>query len=175
MQDEMRQHLAQSTRRLMERGMSAADAALEARREFGNVGVLQEESRDAWGARWVESLIGDVRFAVRTYARRPLAAVTIVVVLALGIGVNSALYSIVQALTWRAAPGIGDGETLKRIYGVAQERRGAAFSIREMSLAEVDALAAHTEVFASVAGWVTEDAVIQWKGATSNLAHPSSS
>src|SRR4051812_15225388 len=169
MQDEMRQHLAQSTQRLMDRGMSPADAALEARREFGNVGVLQEESRDAWGVRWLESLLGDLRFAVRAYARKPLAAATIVVVMALGIGVNSALYSVLQSITSRAAPGVADGETLKRIYGSAQERRGASYELRELSLAEVDALAAHSETFASVAGWDTEDAVIQWKGGTSNI------
>src|SRR3569832_1634754 len=78
MRDEMDAHLAQAAERYMSRGMSAADARDAARREFGNVAVLQEEGRDARGLRWIESVIADLRFAFRQIARRPLASATIV-------------------------------------------------------------------------------------------------
>src|SRR6185295_15657385 len=81
MLDEMALHVERTTERLMARGLSEHDARLAARREFGNVGVLQEEARDVRGARWIESLTGDVRFALRHFSRRPLHVLTIVCVL----------------------------------------------------------------------------------------------
>jgi hypothetical protein len=69
MQEEMREHLERATERYVARGMSTADARRAARREFGNVAVLQEEARDARDARWVEALIADTRFAFRYFAR----------------------------------------------------------------------------------------------------------
>src|SRR5688572_11913220 len=60
MQDEMRTHLERATALLVARGMTPADARLAARREFGNVAVIQDQARDARGARWVESLAADL-------------------------------------------------------------------------------------------------------------------
>src|SRR5215212_4326469 len=83
MRDEMERHLDLQTELLVARGMSRVDARLAARREFGNVGVHQEDARDARGVRWVDSIGADVRFAFRFFARKPLSSITIVVVLAL--------------------------------------------------------------------------------------------
>src|SRR6476620_6424306 len=78
MQAEMRQHLERTMERLVARGMPPADARLEAKREFGNLTVLQEEGRDARGARWVDEVSGDLRFAGRYFARHK-ATVAIIV------------------------------------------------------------------------------------------------
>ena len=110
MRDEMALHLDQSTERLV------AEARDAARREFGNVALLQEHGRDARGARWLETLAADVRFAIRHFARTPLTAITLVLVLALGIGVNSAIFSFLQALTMR--PAGGDKKHQKRRFVV---------------------------------------------------------
>ena len=109
MRDEMALHLERATARLVARGMSEAEARDAARREFGNVALLQEHGRDARGARWMETLAADVRFALRHFAHTPLTAITLVLVLALGIGVNSAIFSVLQALTMRPAPGVPAG------------------------------------------------------------------
>src|SRR4051812_15439548 len=85
MQAEMSLHLAQRIEVLVGRGMTPDDARLAARKEFGNVGVLQEEGRDARGTQWLDSLLGDIRFALRHFGRRRLATATIVAVLSLGI------------------------------------------------------------------------------------------
>src|SRR5690242_13676535 len=69
MQAEMREHLERATQRLMARGMSLEAARVEARREFGNLTVIQEQARDARGARWIDALTGDMRFALRYFAR----------------------------------------------------------------------------------------------------------
>ena len=63
MQDEMRQHLDRATERLMRRGLTAGAARTAALREFGNLHYLQEEARDARGARWLAALAGFVRSA----------------------------------------------------------------------------------------------------------------
>src|SRR5215212_4548544 len=118
MQAEMREHLERATERFLARGLSPADARLAARREFGNDAVLQEEARDVRGGRWVADLGEDLRFAFRHFARQKLAAATIVTVLALGIGANTAIFSVMQAWLLRPAPAVPDDDAHARIYGL---------------------------------------------------------
>ena len=73
MQEEMAAHLAQSSERLQARGLSVQEARRAARLEFGNVEYLQEQARDARGARWVESILADFRFGLRHFARTPFS------------------------------------------------------------------------------------------------------
>ena len=82
MQEEMAAHLASSTERLMARGLTAVQARHAARREFGNVDVLQEEARDARAGRWIESILADFRFGLRHLGRTPFSTFTMVVLLA---------------------------------------------------------------------------------------------
>jgi predicted permease len=159
MQEEMSAHLEQTTARLMTRGLSPEDAELEARREFGNVGVIQEEGRDARGGRWLDDLIADTRFALRHFARRPMLAVTVVLVLMLGIGVNTAFFSFIRAVMLRPAPGVPNRPDLVRIRALEQTP-GGNIDLRGMSPADLDAIAAHRDVFASVAAWANETVVI---------------
>ena len=153
MQDEMAAHLEQAVERLRHRGLSEAEARVAARREFGNVAYLQEESRDAHGGQWIETLVSDVRFAWRHFSRTPLTAITLVLVLSLGIGVNSALFSILQALTMRPAPGVPANDALVRIRGTKLIRADGRLQPRELSVPEVNDLASHRETFSAVAGW----------------------
>ena len=116
MHEEMAAHLEQAIERLRRRGLDAA-AARRRSASSGTWAHLQEEARDARGARWIETLAADVRFAFRHFARTPVTAITLILVLSLGIGVNSALFSILQALTLRPAPGVPADESLVRIRG----------------------------------------------------------
>ena len=163
MQQEMDAHLARATERLIARGMSPEAARLEARREFGNVGVLQEESRDARGTQWVESLIGDMRFAFRHFAHRPLSALTIIVVLALGIGGHSAVFSVIQAMLTRPAPGVPRDDALVLVQPMLRPRDGTRWTGRYMSYPEWRDVAAQRDVFASTAAWTTADVVLDTK------------
>jgi predicted permease len=160
MHDEMALHLERATERFMQRGMSERDARLAARREFGNVAYLQEEARDARGTRWVDALRGDVRFALRHFARTPGTTTTIILVLALGIGVNAAVFSLFHALTMRPAPGVPSAHALVRIRGIAHTRAEGRLRPRTFSLPEVNDLAAHRETFSSVAGFAGETMVL---------------
>ena len=160
MQEEMALHLAEATERLMRRGLSENDARATARREFGNVGALQEEGRDARGARWIESCAGDVRFAFRHFTRIPLTTITLVLVLALGIGVNSAIFSILQTLTMRPAPGVPANAALVRVRGKTLVREDGRLSPRLYSLPELQDLATRHGTFAAVAAYARQEVVL---------------
>ena len=160
MQEEMAGHLERATERLMTRGLTRAEARHAARREFGNVGVLQEEARDARGTRWIETLTSDVRYALRHFSRMPLTAITLILVLALGIGVNAALFSILQSLTTRPAPGVSDDPSLVRIRGTSFSRTNGELSGRELSMLEVNDLASRRETFSTVAVYARNELML---------------
>ncbi|MEP6729358.1 MAG: ABC transporter permease [bacterium] len=104
MSDEMREHLDRSTERLMARGMSRDDAMSVARREFGNIGALQEQGRTARGALWIESLRSDFRYALRGLRANPVFATVAILSLAIGIGANTAIFSLINAVVLRSLP-----------------------------------------------------------------------
>jgi predicted permease len=104
-------------------------------------------------ARWIDSVSADVRFAFRHFSRTPITAITLVLVLTLGIGVNSVLFSVLQAFILRAPPGVAADESLVRLRGTVLVRSRGRLGPREFSGPELSALASHTETFASVAAW----------------------
>jgi predicted permease len=160
MQAEMRHHIERTTERLVARGMSTADARLAARNEFGNITVLQEEGRDARGARWMDELSGDLRFAFRYFARHKATVAIIVTVLALATGGNTLIFSIFQAQFLRPAPAVPNDNAHARIWGQERASRTARLERRGFSHTELLALAGHREIFRDVAGWTEDDVVL---------------
>jgi putative ABC transport system permease protein len=123
---EMREHRAEMIEDLMAGGMSREQANAEARRRFGNTASLGERSRDEWGYTFLTNLSQDVRFAMRSMARRPPFAAVVVLPLALGIGANTAIFSIVHAALIRALP-YGEPDRLVHLWEINPTREHGGY------------------------------------------------
>jgi predicted permease len=128
--EELAFHLAMREADCRADGLSAAAAREEARRRFGNVTHLKEQTREMWAFPSFESFRQDIRYALRTLRKAPGFTFVAVFALAVGIGGNTAIFSLIDAMRARALP-YHDSERLVQLWGNVQrvkvERRGASY------------------------------------------------
>jgi predicted permease len=105
-------HLAERVDELVAAGMSREEAERTARRRFGNPTALKERTRDVDVLGWLESILADLRYAVRALRRSPGFAAVAILSLGLGIGANTAIFSIVDAVMLRSLPVVRPQELL---------------------------------------------------------------
>jgi predicted permease len=98
---EMRFHVDQHAADLVARGVDPAEAARRARLALGGPEQVKEECRDARGTRWLEDLLGDVRYALRTFRQLPGFAAVALVVLALGIAATTVMFTVIEGVLLR--------------------------------------------------------------------------
>lgn len=111
LREEVELHLEEKALELQADGMTAEQARLEARRRFGNVGLKLEESREIWITRFWSELGQDVRYGFRAILTNKAFSALAVLSLALGIGANTAIYSLMESILLRSLP-VTDPESL---------------------------------------------------------------
>ncbi|HUE85679.1 MAG TPA: ADOP family duplicated permease [Vicinamibacterales bacterium] len=115
--EEIDTHLAMATRDYVARGMAPDEARHAALREFGNVPLIQQTAREVWSWTWLEQLLQDLRIGARILTHAPGLSGTAVLLVALVIGGNTTIYSIVHGILTSPAPGVHNDRliTIKRV------------------------------------------------------------
>ena len=125
---EVRSHLEMAARERVERGVDEAEAERAARQEFGKVELVKETARDARGWRWMEDIVEDARYGLRRMRKSPGFTAIAVLTLALGIGANTAIFSLVNGILLVSLP-YPNPERLVSVTGTYP--KGAFVAMRE--------------------------------------------
>jgi len=148
LEQDIRDHIETETRDNIERGMPPDEARYAALRKFGNVTRVKEETRAVWNLEWPLQLFQDVRFGFRMLRKSPGFTAVAVFTLALGIGANTAIFSMVNAILLHPY----SFRALDRIVLLWQDRgTDASFDSRYIAPADAADFAATKDVFDSMA------------------------
>ena len=150
LRDEVQFHLDQQIAENMAAGMRPEKARHAAMRTFGNVPLMQEDARRTWGWIWLEQFAQDLRFGARSLRKSPGFAAVAILTLALGIGANTAIFSVVNAVLLRPLP-YPDANRLAIIWsGLGSVNRAVASTYELFEIRE------RTKEFDQIGGiWVT--------------------
>ena len=122
--DELSFHVEREATKLIDQGMRPDEARAQARARFGSTAVIADACRDERGTAFVDTTIRDVRFALRSFRRAPLAAFTISATVAIGLGVVAVLFTFLNTFLFRVdrVPAIGEMYAVERPLPANGER-----------------------------------------------------
>jgi predicted permease len=157
--EEIEAHLRLLTERYVRQGMSEAEAEWAARRQFGNVTLLQEVNREMRGIRPIETLVQDLRYGLRMLRRNPGFTFVAVFTLALGIGANTAIFQLIDAVRLRTLPVRAPQELAEvRLADMKGARGGVSHSSRPMVTNRIwEEIRERQQAFSGVFAWFTEN------------------
>ncbi|MBL8176896.1 MAG: ABC transporter permease [Bryobacterales bacterium] len=153
--DELRSHLAMAIRDRVERGEPPREAEYAARKELGNFVLIGEATREAWGWQWLEDALRDARHAWRTMGRSPGVTLAAVSSLALGIGANTAIFSLLYTVMLRSLPVARPEELVELLQKYPGEPRGNGY----WSQRSLEHYREHNHVFSALTGTAIDNAV----------------
>jgi putative ABC transport system permease protein len=154
--EEIRGHIALSIKERIERGEDPEAARLAALKEFGNVLLTRDSIRSVWRPRWLdeaEALARDIRFALRSLFRAKGLTSTVVVTLALGIGANTAIFSVVRSVLLRPLV----NRDADRLIYIRQTARGIGTENLTFSMPEIRDLTSHVTTISAFGDFSTVD------------------
>jgi predicted permease len=136
-------------------GMPAKEARYAAMRMFGNAAVVNEQTHATWGWTWLERLVQDVRFAIRQIGRAPGFALIAMLTLALGIGANTAVFTLTHALLLQGLP-IPDPDRLVRLASHLPTPTGDYIDAG-LSLPMIESIERRSHSISGAFGWCVYD------------------
>jgi putative ABC transport system permease protein len=163
--EEMKFHLELKVEENLRAGMNAAEARAAARRQFGNPTLIQEASREMWSMRSIETLLQDLRFGGRVMLKRPGFTFVVILTLALGIGANTAIFSVVNGVLLRSLP-FNNPERVLSLWAT-DARRGQ--NRRAVSYPNFDDWRSQQAVFEYVAAYDVTSATLNGYGSPEQL------
>ena len=116
--DELAFHIERETKKLIDEGLAPAEARQRAQARFGSATLAADECRDERGTAFIDNTIRDIQYALRTFRRAPLAAFTIVVTVAIGLGVVAVLFTILNTFLFR----VDQVPDISEMYAVERPR-----------------------------------------------------
>ena len=153
--DELQFHLDQQVKENIARGLAPDEARYAALRTFGNPTQLREEARSSWSWNWLEKFLRDLRYGVRTLTRSPGFSLTAILVMALGIGATTSLFTIVRSVLLKPLP-FRDPDNLVMVYEHFRDSNGGS-GFNVVSPADFNDWHQRTHGFADMAAWHWSD------------------
>jgi predicted permease len=111
--EEIRNHIEHRRRSLVDDGMAPEQAAYEARRQFGNVGLVRERAREHWGGSLIDSILQDLRYGLRLIVKAPMFTMVAISSLALGIGASAILFGLASSFMFRPIHAANAGQIVQ--------------------------------------------------------------
>jgi hypothetical protein len=165
--EEMHLHLEEKIEKLIEGGMSRQEAESQAKREFGNATLIEERSREVWQWPTLERIWGDVRFALRQLAKSRSFTAIAILTLAIGLGANASIFSLINGLVLRPLP-VPHSEDLA-VLRIDQSNYGARGPNYSFNVPLLRALEERHGVFQQVAGFEVKMMQVRIASGTQNI------
>ena len=150
LEDEIRTHIDLETQENVDAGRTPEEARQAAMRQFGNILLAKDRSREIWGWLWLECLLRDLRYALRGLRNAPGYAATVVLTLAIGLSSVTAMLAIVESVLLRPLA-LPHPEQLVMMYGKGHQEG----TTHALSYKQVESLRRDIHSFAAVSGYNT--------------------